>query len=813
MSDRSNSGVGSPEELRRELGFWDALAIGAGTMIGAGIFLLAGVALEQAGPAAIFAYLGAGIICMITAASAAELATGMPTSGGDYYFVSRSLGPVLGAISGIGIWLSLTFAIAFYLFGMGEYLSRFLPLTPFWGAFLGGVALTALNVIGARESGRTQVVVVLVLLGILGVFAVYGTLRLEPGNLVPFFPEGTGPILPTTALVFVSFLGFVKIAAVAEEIREPEKNLPRALIGSVAVVTLLYVLILLVIGGQFPQATIDRVPDPLVEAARVLFGPAGAVLVVFAGLLATLSSANASIMASSRINLAMARDRLVPIWLSAVHRHLLTPHRAILLTGGLALLFLLIDSLEELAKIASSLQLYSYAALNIGCVVLRASAPDWYRPTFRTPGSPFLQVFAAVACVAIIAVSGLFAQIAVAGLIVVSLVWYFVWGRTRVEIQHGLPRMRVRWAEVGWLAFFQAPVRHMAPGVETRVAGSPRPVGAEDPRSVVVALANPDHGAHLMYLGRLLAAGAQKGGEVHGIHLVRVPLQTPLREARRRLEEEGHEEPGVLAGLREHEELVRTEEPRTPEARRRLPLEDTAVGVSIGVAHDIAGSIMAECSDREADLLLMGWERGFSIGRVYRSPVQRIIGQVPADLAVLKDRGLAGVRSILVPWGGGVHARLGVEFASRVGRASGARVTVLRLVRQGVDTEKEKGTLQRAIEPIIGGYQEVEVLIRTAEDISSGILKAVEERNDELDLVVIGASRESRIRQVLFGSVPDLVADQASCSVLMVHRYLPPHWSLGVADRFKRLREGVGADTSPEEEGRVLRSYSPPMRA
>lgn len=135
-------GAGGPEvreDLRRELGFWDALTIGTGTMIGAGIFLLAGVALELTGPAAILSYLAAGVVCMITAASAAEMATGMPTSGGDYYFVSRSMGPVIGAISGIGIWLSLTFAIAFHLFGMGEYMSRFLPLTPLVGAMIGAV--------------------------------------------------------------------------------------------------------------------------------------------------------------------------------------------------------------------------------------------------------------------------------------------------------------------------------------------------------------------------------------------------------------------------------------------------------------------------------------------------------------------------------------------------------------------------------------------------------------------------------------------------------------------------------------------------
>jgi amino acid transporter/nucleotide-binding universal stress UspA family protein len=792
------------EDLRRELGFWDALAIGTGTMIGAGIFLLAGVALELTGPAAIFSYLGAGIVCMITAASAAEMATGMPTSGGDYYFVSRSLGPALGAISGIGIWLSLTFAIAFYLFGMGEYMSRFLPLTPFWGAFIGGVLLTALNIVGARESGRTQMVVVFILLAILGIFAVYGSIRLEPGNLTPFFPLGAGPILPTTALVFVSFLGFVKIAAVAEEIREPEKNLPRALIGSVALVTLLYVLILVVIGGLFPQDTIVQVADPLVEAARILFGSPGAVMVVFAGLLATLSSANASILASSRINLAMARDRMVPNWLAAVHRKLMTPHRAILLTGGLALAFLFIDSLEELAKIASSLQLYSYAALNVGCLMLRASSPEWYKPTFRTPGSPFLQILAAGACLVIIGVSGLFAQVAVITLIVVSLAWYLGWARGRVDLEHGLGQLRVRMAEVGLLAFFQAPTQYGIPGAKAvRKAAPARPVGTATPRRVTVALANPAHSAHLMHLGRLLASGSQEGGKVHGIHFVRVPLQTPIQDARRRIRQDDDSESEILMGLTEHQALVRREAPSEADAFR-LPLEATKVDASIDAAHDIAGSLMTEVAEEESDLLLMGWERGFSIGRVYRSPVQKIMGQLPADLAVLKDRGLGAIHSILIPWGGGIHARLGMELAVRVGRASGARLTILRLVREGVDPEREESSLTRSVEPLLGDYDGLEIVVRSSQDISSGMMDYIEERKDDLDLVIIGASRESRIRQVLFGSIPDLVADRAPCSVLMVHRYLPPHWSLGVADRLKRFREGLGATTSPEEEDEAI---------
>ena len=534
------------ENLRRELGFWAALTIGAGTMIGAGIFLLSGVALTLAGPAAIFSYIIAGVVCIITAASAAELATGMPTSGGDYFFVSRSLGPSFGAISGIGIWFSLTFAIAFYLFGMGEYMAEFLPISPFWGAVIGGVLFIALNVMGAKESGGAQVIVVLTLLAILGIYTVGALFNIDPSNLSPFAPNGSSPILSTTALVFISFLGFVKIAAVSEEIKEPSKNLPRALIGSVALVSLLYVLIVLVTGGVLTQAEIEATRTPLTLVAERIFGPVGAAVLIFAGLLATMSSANASIMAASRINLAMARDRMIPRWLNEIHPKRLTPYRAILLTGILALSFLLVDSLETLAEIASVLQLYSYAALNIGVIILRVADPDWYKPTYRVPGMPYFQVIAAVGCIAIILLSGLVAQAVIMILIAISLTWYFAYARNKVDIRFGLPLFREKVAESGFGVVFQ-PAAEYAPRKRTAVIPEVRLLEVNRPRRVLAALANPRFESDLLRLGRFLATGKDDGGEVLGMNLVNVPIQTPLNVARRRFTERPSLEKAVLS--------------------------------------------------------------------------------------------------------------------------------------------------------------------------------------------------------------------------------------------------------------------------
>jgi amino acid transporter len=784
------------DNLRRELGFWDALTIGAGTMIGAGIFLLAGVALELTGPAAIFSYLAAGIVCMITAASAAELATGMPTSGGDYYFVSRSLGPALGAISGVGIWLSLTFAISFYLFGLGEYLAQLLPITPFWGAFGGGVLLTALNVYGAKESGKTQVVVVLTLLGILGAFCAVGVFNMEWSNFTPFFPFGSAPVASTTALVFVSFLGFVKIAAVAEEIKDPAKNLPRTLIGSVALVTLLYVIILLVIGGIFPQETIGEVRDPLTQAARTILGPVGAGAIIFAGLLATVSSANASILASSRINLAMARDRMVPNWFSEIHDKLLTPYRAIVVTGILSLCFLLIESLEDLAKIASVLQLYSYAALNLGCVALRVAKPEWYEPSFRTPLFPFAQVFAAVACIGIILYSGPFAQIAVVVLIVVSLAWYAVWGRGRVEIEHAVPELRAQWGEQGWSAL-TAPTPQYAATLSEAAVPAERALSTIDPRRVAVALANPEHETDLLRLGRYIATGRDEGGHVSGLHLVRVPLQTPLTTAREQFTEDRPSIEQAIADLAQQAQR----DAATDGVNGHRPIEKTSIESVTDVAHDVFGGLINVTGEQKADMLLMGWQGSFNVGRIYNSPIQRIVRELPADVGVLKNRGLASIEQILLPWGGGMHARLGLEIAERVARATGASVHLLRVVRPDVDAEQEQDALAQTVARIVGEDNDVEYLVRESDSVTGGIETVLD--TSDYDLVIIGASREWSIRQVLFGSIPDVIADQARCSVLMVRRYLPDTLSVKAAEGFKRLKESVGLTTSPETSSDV----------
>nr|WP_276278095.1 amino acid permease [Halomicroarcula sp. SYNS111] len=354
------------EELAKDLGPLAALTIGVGTMIGAGIFVLPGEAILKAGSLASVAFVLGGVIAMFTALSASELGTAMPKSGGAYYYVNHALGPLFGSVAGWANWLGLAFASAFYMVGFGRYIARIFGISGTIGlgpvsismvkiaALVGAALFILVNYVGAKETGRLQNIIVVVLVAILAVFTLLGTLRAEPGNLPD--PSSVVVTLETTGLIFVSYLGFVQITSVAEEIKEPGKNLPRAVIGSVVIVTVIYALVLVIMSAAVPQGFIADVitsgqenPIAVVEVGQYLQGALMGGALLFGGLLATASSANASILASSRINFAMGRDRIVTPALNEIHPRFGTPYRAIGITGALILLFIVVGDLTLLS--------------------------------------------------------------------------------------------------------------------------------------------------------------------------------------------------------------------------------------------------------------------------------------------------------------------------------------------------------------------------------------------------------------------------------------------------------------------------------
>ena len=428
-------------ELERTIGLIGGLSIGIGTMIGAGVFVFPGLAAGEAGPAAALSFAIGAAVALLVALPTSELATAMPRSGGGYFFISRSLGAGYGSIVGLGLWLGLVFASAFYLVGLGEYAAAVLveagvsvgidPVIPLALAF--GAALTGISLFGTEHTAKIQNVVVILLLVILTVFLTHGSLDSvglvgEPATPERFVPYGYLPILTTAALVFTSYLGFAQVATVAGEITEPSRNLPLAMVGSVILVGIFYVVTILVATSIVGAETLEAAGETaIVEVARELAGLPGAILILLGGLLATFSSANASILSSSRTVYALSRDALLPRRADSVNLRYGTPHVALVLAGGPILVLTATGQVRLLAEVASFLHLLMYGLICVSLLVLRRRDPKWYDPAYRAPGYPYLPAVGAIASFGLIGFMEP-ASIAVGAVILIaSYVWYRVY--------------------------------------------------------------------------------------------------------------------------------------------------------------------------------------------------------------------------------------------------------------------------------------------------------------------------------------------------------------------------------------------------
>jgi len=430
-------------ELERTIGLSGGLAIGIGTMIGAGIFVFPGLAAGRAGPAAAGSFAIGGVIALLVALPTSELATAMPKSGGGYYFISRGLGTLAGAIVGLSLWFGLVFATAFYLVGFGFYAvdtmaelgisigeGLVIPI-----ALVFGAGFTVLNITGTENAAKLQNGVVALLLSILAVVLVFGMLDAvgllgEPSTPERFAPFGTMPILTTAALVFTSYLGFAQVATVAGEMKQPGRNLPLAMVGSVLVVGTLYVLTIFVATSAFGSGRLAGMGETaMVEVGRHYLGPIGALAIVFGGLLATMSSANASILSTSRAIYAVSRDAIMPRYASRINLKYGTPHVALGMASGPILVLVATGRVEILAEVASFLHLILYGLICVALILLRRDEPEWYDPAFRTPGYPIVPILGAIASFALIGFMQPASQVIGLVIMVGAAGWYFYYAR------------------------------------------------------------------------------------------------------------------------------------------------------------------------------------------------------------------------------------------------------------------------------------------------------------------------------------------------------------------------------------------------
>jgi APA family basic amino acid/polyamine antiporter len=431
------------DDLQRDLGLYTIVMISMGAMIGSGIFVLPALGFKMAGPAVILAYVLAGLVVLPAALSKAEMATAMPESGGTYIFIDRAMGPLAGTVAGIGAWFSLVFKSSFALVGLGAYLLLFVQLPSGAVKFvaLGLAALIiALNIVGTEQSGRAQAIIVTTVVLALAAYVVNGGLVLDTNRFQPFTTQGSGGVVTAAAFVFVSYAGVTKIASIAEEVENPGRNLPLAILGSMAIMVVLYAAVVaVVVGLNDPDVLTKSGPGggvsltPMADGAAGLFGGIGVFGISVVAVLALTSMANAGVLASSRFPLAMSRDSLLPKRFTRISPRFKTPRNAILLTGGLLLALIAFVPVVELAKLASAFQLLVFSIVNIAVVAFRESGADFYQPEFTAPGYPFVQVFGVFGGLALLTQMG---TIPILGAIAITLGgvgWYVIYGRSRTD--------------------------------------------------------------------------------------------------------------------------------------------------------------------------------------------------------------------------------------------------------------------------------------------------------------------------------------------------------------------------------------------
>ncbi|GAB5519027.1 MAG: amino acid permease [Rhodothermales bacterium] len=425
----------TPQRLKKSLTLFDVYAISTGAMFSSGFFLLPGLATAKAGPAAVLAYALAGLLILPAMFSVAELSTAMPKAGGAYYFLDRSLGPMAGTIGGLGTWLALVLKSAFALIGMGAYLVFFLevPIKPLAVALTVGFA--ALNIFGAKETSGLQRAFVITLVVILAFFVAQGLFEvfsqdvgaIHREQFTPFFPFGTEGLIATIGLVFVSYAGLTKVASVAEEVQNPDRNIPLGMALSLGTATFIYIVGVYIMIAVLDSSELRSDLTPVATAAQAFFswlpGQIGLLLIVISAIAAFASTGNAGVLSASRYPLAMARDRLLPAGFADLSSKG-TPTKAILATAGLMIVFIVGFETEDVAKLASSFQLLIFALINLAVVVMRESRIPSYVPGYTSPWYPWLQIVGIIAPFFLIAQMGSLAIALTGVMLLAGFMWY-----------------------------------------------------------------------------------------------------------------------------------------------------------------------------------------------------------------------------------------------------------------------------------------------------------------------------------------------------------------------------------------------------
>lgn len=730
--------------LSRTLGLLDITMIGVGAMIGAGIFVLTGIAAGEAGPALVLAFLLNGIVTTFTALSYAELGSAFPEAGGGYLWVKEGMGGTQGFLAGWMSWFAHAVACSLYGLGFGRFAVELISLgypeihnnanvlTLIFMALI--VALFSyINVRGASEAGLVGNIVTIAKVIILTIFIVIGirAMTQQPDLNVftdNFLPHGLGGVFVAMGLTFIAFEGYEIIAQSGEEVKDPMRNIPRAIFISIIIVVIIYVLVALVAigavnvpGGEMPvwEYLAEAREVAIVRAAEQFMGRWGGILILISGLASTMSALNATVYSSSRVSFAMGRDNNLPAVFGRIHSRFHTPHWAVIISAVLIIVMAVSLPIDEVAKAADVMFLFMFAQVNITLMTLRRRRPDLERG-YLVPWFPWPAVIGIVSNMAL----AIFLAVETGRVGIVTIVWISIgmmlyWGYFRTKERMERPKE----------------VLHQEALVSVNY-------------SVCVPVADEAHAADLGRLGSMLAR--DRGGEVLALNVIKVPSTLKLTDGRYFLKER---RPILQIVIDQAKQL------------------DVPVQTMLRLGRSVPEAITKTVTENASDMIVFGWPGvSGSNEQLFGSVIDHVIANPPADTAVVRLREMRPFRRILVPVAGGQNGRLALTTAIALARSTPepSQVVLLHITLPDVDETTAEARARNAFRRAYEGnsYESVEKQTLAANTPLEGILSAAEGS----DLIVIGATKESLFRNLLMGNVAQQVAEQAEVPVIIVKR-------------------------------------------
>ena len=716
--------------FERRLGLPSVIFISIGAMLGSGVFVLPGIVISEVGSWAWLAYLLAAICILPAAMSKSELATAMPTSGGTYVYLERTFGPLVGTIAGLGLWSSLLLKSSFALLGLGAYLSIISDFP------MKATALSLLAVIGLLNVwGVSKVSKALALVVILSFTSI---LSLSFGSLflLPSFSENSidsielKNILSTSALVFISYAGVTKVAAIAEEIKNPEKNLHRGILFSLLFVTFVYCLISYVLAKKIPLSLFKDNLKPVYDLAFSLGGNSLGWVFAIVGCLTMASMANAGVLAASRFPFAMARDKLLPSFLGKINSQFLTPIWSILLSCSLIVFFILFLDIEKIVKIASAFMILVYIAENLAVIILRELRVQWYKPDYEAPFYPFVQIFGILSgflLLFFLGVANFF--ISFMSATVIGIVIYFFWGRKLVQ-RKGLLALR------GGKSF-------SAKSSQANQNKGSSLEGVLEKCDVFVALFGEEHSPEMLVeLGGVLG-GDQ--GSVGVVYVKEIPEQTDIKD------------------LDLNSYVVRS-------LRRRVMAvgQNNNYKVSFNpiFTHDIYQSNYIACSGMKARWMIAQWS-GFSRGNLtFHNPVGWLRNHLCCNFIVFKDEGVRSFKKNVLLLKETKDDLLNLYVIDHISMFHGGKLDLVLYLPQKVSKERESQATDYAQTLADKCKSPVKIkLIKT-----DGSFEDMLEMTTQYDLFVLENASPKTIKEKLRGSKNDSLIQKAECSVIAIHR-------------------------------------------